>query len=198
MRIEASALALAVLLLLAGCTSVPPAPTADDAAATALRRFTLDAKVAWQRPERSGRAAVEWIQDGERARLLVTGPFGAGAALLESTPGRARLTVGDDVRSAPDAGDLLADVLDIPLPVTRARWWVRGLPAPGAVESVVRDADGRAVRIDQAGWQVRIDRWTAIDGVALPARLHLSRGELSLLLVATRWQPGVARWPARD
>ncbi|HSG89474.1 MAG TPA: lipoprotein insertase outer membrane protein LolB [Pseudomonadales bacterium] len=193
-RPSRSLLALLVVLALGGC--VAPAPAPDDRSAVAVRRFTLDGKVSWRHPEGSGRAAVEWLQDDDHSRLLVTGPFGTGAALLDSGPEASTLRIGDRVSSAASAEQLLGAELAMPLPVAEARWWVLGLTAPGAVRVLERDGDGRLLRFEQAGWRVAIDRWTAVDGIALPGRLVMEQDALRVLFVATRWQPGVAAWPA--
>lgn len=187
--------AFATVALLAGCATPGPAPTDADQVAVGLQQFTLDGKVSWRSDAGSGRAGIAWAQAPDRARLLVTGPFGSGAALLDSVPGRATLRLGDEVRMADTAEALLLRELDMPLPVDEARWWVLGVAAPGPVAAAERDGDGRLRRLQQAGWEVVIERWTAVDGLALPGRLVMTRDDLRLLLVATRWRPGVALWP---
>ena len=138
---------------------------------------------------------MEWSQDGERARLLVTGPFGSGAAVLRIDADGAELETGDRVRAAADAESLLASELGMPLPVTRARWWILGVPAPGPGGVTERDEEGRPRTLEQAGWRIRIERWTGVDGIALPVRMEMVRGDLRVLFVATRWQPGLAEFP---
>ena len=181
--------------LLAGCVGPGPLPEAGDRPAPGLERFRVDGKVAWRHPRDSGRAAVEWTQAGERTRLLVTGPFGTGAAVLRIDAGGAELEAGDRLRSAADAEVLLATELGLPLPVTRARWWILGVPAPGPGGVTERDEEGRPRTLEQAGWRIRIERWTAVDGIALPSRMEMVRDELRVLFVATRWRPGVAEFP---
>ena len=185
---------LCVLLLVSGCVHRHPA-TDDDASAAGLERFSVDGKVSWRGAGRSGRASVSWAQDATRGRLVLSGPFGAGAAVLEASEDGARLRLGDDVRFARDAASLLETELGLPLPVAEARHWVVGATAPGEAAVLERDDDGRLHVIEQAGWRVVFDRHRSVDGLALPGRVEMRRDDLRLLFVATRWRPAVAEFP---
>jgi outer membrane lipoprotein LolB len=187
-------LATGALLLLAGCVSPGPAPDAGDRLARALERFTLDGKVAWRHPEDSGRATLSWSQDAERFRLVLSGPLGRGAAVLEGDDAAVTLRDGDGVRTAASAEALLGSALGIPLPVAEARYWIRGVAAPGPVEVTARDEAGRPAAIRQGAWAVAWPRRSAVDGLALPARIELERPPLRLVIVAGRWRPGEVAW----
>jgi len=189
--------ALAALSALSGCAIQAPAVRDDDAAAAALGRFTVAGKVGWQAPDGSGRAGITWVQDDRRARLVITGPLGAGAVVLEDDADGARLLIGQEVRRGVDARSLLEAELGLPLPVAQARFWVRGVVAPGRREVLARDEAGRVSELEQAGWNVRFERWRSVDGFALPTRVVMRAGTLQLRFVATRWQPLVAEFPAR-
>ena len=196
LRTAGPAAFLGALLLLAGCARLPPAAERDDALAQALPRFSVDGKVAWRSPEDAGRATLSWSQDGPRARLVLSGPFGAGAAVLEDDGDGARLAIGDREHRAAEAGALLEAELGLPLPVREARHWVLGTVAPGPARVLRRDPAGRPARIEQAGWTVAFEERRSVDGFALPRRVEMSRGSLRLRFVATRWRPLVADFPA--
>ncbi|MDZ7826160.1 MAG: outer membrane lipoprotein LolB [Gammaproteobacteria bacterium] len=145
-----------------------------------------------QRPGGSG------VDPGGRAGPAsgLTGPFGTGAAVLRVDADGAELETGERVRAAADAESLLTSELGMPLPVTRARWWILGVPrSRSRRRDSSWDRDGRPQLLEQAGWRIRIERWTAVDGIALPVRMEMVRGDLRVLFVATRWQPGVAEFP---
>lgn len=182
------------LLLLAGCVSPGPAPEADHRLARALERFTLDGKVAWRHPEDSGRATLSWSQDAARFRLVLSGPLGRGAAVLEGDDDAVTLRDGGGVRTAASAEALLGSALGIPLPVAAARYWLRGVAAPGPAEVTARDEAGRPAAIRQGAWAVAWPRRSAVDGLALPARIELERPPLRLVIVAGRWRPGEVPW----
>jgi outer membrane lipoprotein LolB len=194
-RVRAAAALLFALFLAAGCAPLRPAATDEDALAAGLPVYSVDGKVSWRAPEGAGRAAVSWAQTRDRARMVLSGPFGAGAAVLEEDSSGARLRVGEQRRTAPDAGTLIERELGIPLPVAQARHWVLGTLAPGRGRVVERDAAGRPARIEQAGWQVAFERRRSVDGFALPGRIEMTHGDVRLLFVATRWRPLVADFP---
>ena len=182
------------LWLLVGCVTPGPAPAEDDRLARGLERFTLDGKVAWRHPEDSGRATLSWSQDAERFRLVLSGPLGRGATVLEGVAGAVTLRDGDGVRSAASAEALLGSALGIPIPVEAARYWLRGVAAPGPREVTARDEAGRPAAIRQGAWTVAWPRRSAVEGLALPARIELERPPLRLVIVAGRWRPGFVAW----
>ncbi|MEE4360377.1 MAG: lipoprotein insertase outer membrane protein LolB [Pseudomonadales bacterium] len=188
---------LVLSLGLHGCASLGPRSVEGDPLALGLKQFTLDGKVSWRQGDDSGRAALGWVQDGARFRLVLTGPFGRGAAVLEGVAAAVTLTSGDRILEGPSANALLEAELGVPLPLEQAVYWVRGVPAPGPVRVQARDPAGWASAIRQAGWDVAWPRRATIDGMALPARIELTRDDVRVLIVAGRWQPGVAVFDAQ-
>jgi outer membrane biogenesis lipoprotein LolB len=47
------------------------------------------------------------------------------------------------------------------------------------------------VRLAQAGWDIRYDRYQVLDGVAWPGRLKLVRDDIAVRLVIDSWRPGL-------
>lgn len=194
MSARATVALLFVVLASAACTPLDPEATDGDALAAGLAVYSVDGKVSWRAPEDRGRATVSWAQRGDRARIVLSGPFGAGAAVLEEDASGARLHLGEEVRVAGDAGLLLETELGIPLPVAQARHWVLGTLAPGPGRVTARDAVGRPARIEQAGWEITFERHRSVEGFALPGRIEMDRGAMRLVFVATRWRPLVAEF----
>src|SRR5690242_7704992 len=62
--------------------------------------------------------------------------------------------------------------LGFELPLAELRWWLLGLPAPGAPAEKHEDAAGGAITdFQQNGWRVSIDSRAPGLGFSLPARL---------------------------
>ena len=185
-------------VLLTGCTAplaVAPVTLSRaqaEAALTALDAFSLDGRAAISQGERGTQASLNWSQQGEDARLRLSGPFGAGAMRLELENQVLSIEDSRGTRLAgADAEEALARQLGFTPPVAALRWWVLGLPAPGAEAVEQRDAEGRLAHLEQDGWQVEYleyrDHALPQGRLDLPRRLRATREKLDLRLVIDRW-----------
>jgi outer membrane lipoprotein LolB len=84
----------------------------------------------------------------------------------------------------------LTERLGTEIPLAALRYWVLGVPAPEMPAEEIAGADGRLVRIEQAGWQVGIDRYSSAAAGGLPTRLDATRDGARLKLVVSRWEVG--------
>jgi outer membrane lipoprotein LolB len=77
-------------------------------------------------------------------------------------------------------------------PFEALRYWVLGVPAPGAVTNETRDAAGLMQQLEQQGWTIVYERREAVassaGGLQLPSKLRATRGEQRLTLVVDRWR----------
>ena len=89
--------------------------------------------------------------------------------------------------TASDADALLEQSLGVRLPVNGLRYWVRGLPEPGAAPVLETDAEGRLTRLEQNGWIIDYSAYTPTGHIELPARMVARRSELSVKLVIEQW-----------
>jgi outer membrane lipoprotein LolB len=176
-------------LVVAGCALVPAQPPPQRAD---LAEFALDARFALRvtapgRPAEtsSGRLAWEHRRDGDR--ILVANPLGVGIAEIDSGPDGARLRTADGrIREASDPDTLLEEVTGQRLPVRRLPQWLLG--RGGDAGRLTQDGEGRALRLEDGGWQID---YSYGDGgpEAPPAALILSRpGEIELRLRIDDWR----------
>jgi outer membrane lipoprotein LolB len=185
LRLGTVALAAA---LIAGCALAPalPRPTRDTLGDFAVdARFALRATVPGQPAANSG-GRLTWEHRGSGDRLLIANPLGIGIAEIDSGPGRATLRTGDGrVREADDPDILIAEVTGQDLPARRLPDWLRGRGDASA--RISRDAAGRPLRLDEAGWQVDYT-YADTSPDALPAGVTLSRADLALILRIETWE----------
>lgn len=189
--------------LLAACTpfrhAPPIVPQMSEESRTALRCvdvWALQGRVAFRSPEQSGSARLSWQQREERYRLSVDGPLGVGGMHIEGDDAQVQVEAKGERRvysSAPEA--VLAAALGYDLPVRALRHWVLGLSNPqGGRARWTVDLTAGVPSLQQAGWTVRYEALEAQVGeVALPTRLTLERGDLSLRLLIERWDLDPAR-----
>jgi outer membrane lipoprotein LolB len=181
-------------LMLAGCASLPPAVDTADwparrAALQALSQWSLTGRVAVAAGGEGFSGGLRWRQDGARAEINMRGPFGGGA--LEIRVDGESLSITDangEVIAGEDARQRTADYVGAPLPLAELRYWLVGAPAPG---SPYRESLGEGAGLsglEQAGWQVRYERYAEAEGRLLPARLELAAGEVRMRFIVTGWR----------
>lgn len=184
-------------LALAGCAA-PPRPPEGAASPdpAALGRWTASGRMAVAAGNDGGSGSFDWAQDGATARLDLRGPLGSGAVRLVVTP--EALSLADGSGRVLDADLATADLrvrLGADLPWGHLRYWLLGLPAPGA-EATVRDQGQAPWRIiEQAGWRLAYDSFAVVEGLNLPRRFSVEQGEVRVRVVIDEWRPGRAAGP---
>lgn len=163
----------------------------------AIDRFTLNARVA------SGRlgfkADLRWKQQPDgRYSMRMSGPFGAGAALFEGDAQQVRVRTSEGETYTADPEAWLEARFGWRLPVSGLRWWALGLPSPNAPFEIELDADGRAARIVQNGWELAYAEYAAVGDLVLPRRIEARNGETEVRLFADRWDNIAIPDPSRS
>ena len=177
----------ALLGALVGCAGLGgPAPAPAPARET-LAAFELDGRFALRQGERNFAGRLSWRHVGTENVILLSSPFGQGLAEIVTGAEGARLTASDGkIYRAPDGQALVERVLGYPLPIERLADWLRAR----AGEAMERDAQGRVVRLREAGWDIRYE-YDDDSALAPPGRL-LANGMggdevLELRLRVDRW-----------
>ncbi len=187
-----------VLLLLAGCGTVPEAigPEAESrwqarqVALNALQNWEFEGRIAIQREAEGWFAGLHWAQHGAAYQLKVTGPAGQGMARLEGDAAGVTLTRSDrTVYQAHTPEELLSTHLGWKVPVTGLHDWIRGLPGPSPATAQRLDAAGHLVQLHQDAWDIRFDRYVTVDTLELPGRVVLECPTLSVRIIVDRWYP---------
>ena len=192
---------LAAVLAVTGCASLdggaPELATPGDArweahraAVAAIGDFTASARVAFQATDRGASAKLRWRERGGRYSLVVEAPLGGGTFMLRERLEGVELVTADgsiDAGATPEA--LVERHLDLVLPVSGVRYWMKGVPDPGTeVAYLSLDDEGRARDLEQSRWRVSVLEYTMVDGIALPRRLFLARDEVKVRIVVDRWR----------
>jgi outer membrane lipoprotein LolB len=178
--------------LLAACATnrgAPPPP----ASGWEQRVIDLQSLSSWQLDGRAAvavgtqgwQATLNWQQRGESAEVHLSGPFGVGALVLKRTP------EGLSLNGAPPSDAVLAQLqekLGFELPLDHLRFWLLGVPDPGAAFDLKRNAQDRASQLSQADWSIDYDRYMPVEGDLLPAHLVLTREGVRVRIAVDRWQ----------
>jgi outer membrane lipoprotein LolB len=127
---------------------------------------------------------LNWRQRGDSAEVQLSGPFGVGALVLERTP------AGISLNGAPPSDAVLAQLqerLGFDLPLDQLRFWLLGVPDPGAPFELKRNDQDRAMHLTQGEWSIDYDRYMPVDGDLMPAHLVLSREGVRVRIAIDRW-----------
>ncbi|MDX1653968.1 MAG: lipoprotein insertase outer membrane protein LolB [Candidatus Competibacteraceae bacterium] len=183
----------AVGLLLAGCT-LPTRPLAEGPwesrrmALAALEDWRLDGRIGVIQGEEGWHGSLQWVQQGGHYRIDLIGPLGQGRAQIRGDPDGVLLQTAEGSASAEDPGRLVEQALGVDIPVVGLRYWVRGLPAPGQVDDLQGDKQGRLTRLEQDGWVIEYPRYQSVDGLELPASIRARRDDVQVKLAVGQWQ----------
>jgi outer membrane lipoprotein LolB len=192
----------AVLIL--GCAPAPQRPSPDSVQAaweqrrarlSELSEWRVVGRMALQNGDEAYHGHVDWRQDREGYRIRLNAPLGQGSVELQGKPGEVTLRSGDgDPIRAVDPNSLLREATGWRLPVAGLRWWVLGVPHPEGARPVEArlDDSGRLELLRQDGWGIEYRRYTELDGLELPDKVFLSRGDLRVRLVMERWSLAAA------
>ncbi len=190
-----SALALTIALALGGCQTVPVAPAPTVAwsvrrpALQNLNRFGLNGRVAVAVGKQGFNAGLRWTQSGAVTRLALTGPLGAGG--VEVTADGADLSVvtsnGKRLGNT-QARSELQSKLGFEPPLASLRYWVLGVPDPGAPAAVQLDPQQRLTELTQDGWRVDYGAYVPAGAEWLPRLMAFRRQDVRVRMVVDGWQ----------
>jgi outer membrane lipoprotein LolB len=130
-------------------------------------------------------ASLNWRQSGVATEVHLAGPLGVGALVLKETP------QGLSLNGAPPSDTVIAQLqerLGFELPLDDLRYWLLGVPDPGAAFDMTRNDQDRAQQLTQAGWTLNYDRYMPVNGDLLPARLVLSREGVRVRIAVDHWE----------
>lgn len=202
-RVSAALGAIAALALLAGCRTAPaPAPAVIGPGADApwqeqyaalanLDQYALTGRVAVAANGQGFTANLRYRQQQQRADLALDGPMGIGGMRMEFDDRELSVTNsrGDKLDGAAARAEIETR-LGFELPLAELRWWLLGLPAPGAPADRHEDAAGGAITdFLQKGWRVSINSRAPGLGFSLPARLTAEKEGARMKLLVESWQP---------
>jgi outer membrane lipoprotein LolB len=183
------------LTLLGGCATpkgAPGAPGAPTIALEQLDRWQARGRIGISGPSGGGSGSFEWQQRADTATVQIRGPVGIGSVRLQvsgdASHPELQLQTGDGATLQSDAAwSELESRLGAPLPAGNLRYWLLGLAAPGAHEWRPASEAGE-MTLEQQGWRIDYQRYSADAGARLPVRLRATSGDARVRIVVDRWR----------
>jgi len=184
------------ILLLQGCTTSPKEfgvaenPKVLRERLYQLENFQVTGKLGFRNPEEAFSVAVNnWTQQADHYQLDLSSTFfGLGAVRISGTPSWITLEeAGEQPIHSQYPSETLEQLLNMPLPIQRIRYWVRGIPAPQSKGIEQINQKGLVESIMQDGWHIQLDRYQDINGLPLPGRIKIIRDKTRITLAIASW-----------
>ncbi|NHA15014.1 outer membrane lipoprotein LolB [Thioalkalivibrio sp. XN279] len=157
-----------------------------------IEEFRMEGRLSLNTGRRGYSGTVSWEQNDDIVDFRFRGPFGFGGFRIHGDPNQLRVktTSGDELLLR-DPEKEMSERFGWSLPVHSMRYWILGVSDPGLPANEVPDADGLLDSMEQAGWLVRYDSYGEAEGLLLPRRLDMERGDVRIRVMTDRWDiPG--------
>ena len=157
--------------------------------ATSLSSWELSGAIAAKNNKKGWTASLNWLQKGPNEyQIRLFGPLGGGTVIIEKHGAIITYRDGPKKITSTNASELLQKQTGTQLPVHNLYYWVRGIPAPGAVSSAHRDENNRLMSLNQAGYQIDYTAFTTASGMDLPSKIRLQGHGVLIKLVIKHWR----------
>lgn len=180
-------------LLLSGCANFQtPLPLAYETWADRqsrlgeLTQWTLSARVSINSPDQVQFFTIDWHEQPHQYQIRLTGSFGQTAALIQGSSLGVEVTTAEGTWTGNDLEDFGSSNLQLAIPFSALKYWVLGLPAPGATEDLVIDSNNRLQQLSQFDWVLTYRDYDA--QANLPRRLQLEHENWRLNMVIQQWE----------
>ena len=133
-------------------------------------------------------ATMNWMQHGPKSyQIRLIGPLGGGSVLINKSGDTITFQDGEKKTTSSNADQLLLEQTGIRLPVDNLYYWVRGLPAPGSVETAKHDEYNHLIRLNQDGYTIDFTKYTSVKGTDLPSMIRLEGKGVMVKVVIKNW-----------
>lgn len=192
-----------VCLVLASCATLKEQATEDRAKQPPanwlaekqqrqqIQVWEIRGRLGVQTQYNGGGLDIIWKQSEQEYAIRLIAPLGAGNYLIQGDDEFAEIRYPDGVKVIVDnVDDIFASTLEVELPATAIKDWIRGLPAHAlSVESMRWNEQGLLNRVEQAGWNVEMTNYNG-SKVLLPHAVYVTRDDdpdLDIRLVLRQW-----------
>nr|WP_237762239.1 lipoprotein insertase outer membrane protein LolB [Legionella shakespearei] len=153
-----------------------------------ISSFEIKGAMAAKTKSKGWSATMNWVQQGAGSyQIRLMGPLGGGAVAINKSGGVVTFKDGPKTASSSNADELLLKQTGIRLPVNNLYYWVRGLPAPGGVQSEQHDQFNHLTQLKQSGYTINFTKYTSVKGIDLPSMIRLEGNGVMVKVVIKNW-----------
>ena len=156
-----------------------------------VSNWEIRGRLGLQTEKTGGTMDIIWKQAGEDYTIRLIAPLGAGNYMIQGGKDFAEIRFPDGEKQVVDnVDDIFASALEVDLPASAIKDWVRGLPAGALpVKQIEWNEQGLIKRVKQSGWNVEMTRYSGAK-VSMPHSIFVSResnDDLDVRLVLRQW-----------
>lgn len=156
-----------------------------------VNAWEIRGRLGVQSEHNGGSMDIIWQQSEQDYSIRLIAPLGAGNYHIQGNDEYAEVRYPDGKKEViVDIDKVFEQALQVPLPITAIRDWLRGLPAKGLpIQRISWNAEGLIDRLKQSGWNVEMKKYTGAT-ILWPHAIYLSRDdnpELDLRLALRQW-----------
>ena len=156
-----------------------------------IEKWEIRGRLGFQTDTNGGSLDVTWKQFEREYSIRLIAPLGAGNYHVQGDDTFAEILFPDGHREIlNNIEDAFSSILNVELPVSAIKDWVRGTPSRTMpVKNPRWNESGLLTNIEQSGWRVEMKKYTGSE-IPLPHAIYLSRDddeELDIRLVLRQW-----------
>jgi outer membrane lipoprotein LolB len=161
----------------------------DSVKAEQIKAWNISGALAARGNGKSVSASFNWHQAGAaNYKIHLFGPLGSGSVIIDRHAGMTSYSDGPKKDTDPNAERLFKRQTGVDLPVDRLYYWIRGLAAPGAIQSAQRDAQGSLQSFQQDGYHVTCLNYMESHGLRLPGKVQIQGPNVVIKVVIKGWR----------
>lgn len=197
MPIMKSLFPLLILIgLLQACVTSPPLTPIEfkqhQALIDPINNWEIQGKLGIKAPSESLTASINWKQATPDYVIQLRGPLGQKSLRIEGNNKQISLRENDKPAiTSQSAKELFKQTTGWELPLDELNYWVRGLAAPGKINSIQFNEQGLIKNLAQHNWQIEYQQYQLIEpespGIFLPKKMIVQYKELRLTLIIRNW-----------
>ncbi len=155
-----------------------------------LKQWQIKGRTVIRQGKEGWNVSLVWQEFNDNYQIQLKGPFSQGGVTLNGNNEKAVLIMSDGKTiTSNDPEKLIYDVLQVRLPISALRDWIRGIPHSNhEITSLEYDDEGRITRLIQQGWQVDYLRYIPFKDYSMPSKIFIKREDQSLRLIIMRWK----------
>ncbi len=156
-----------------------------------IRSWEIRGRIGIQTKDNGGSMDLIWKQSVDEYSIRLIAPLAAGNYLIQGEQDHAEIRYPDgSSKNIENTDDIFLTSLDVDLPTSAIKDWVRGLPASEiGIDDVQWNEHGLINRIRQSGWNVEMKKYAGAK-ILLPHSIYISRDDdedLDIRLVLRQW-----------